>query len=119
MPVVNNPSCGDIAKCTAHDIFGGDNVISMKPEMTSESFSAAQKLYPGIYAFIGVRNDCVGTGGELHSPEFDIDEKALLFGAAFESKYAMDFIDSRCEIEFEEYNGSPDELYKEICYEVK
>ncbi|MCJ7855689.1 amidohydrolase [Lachnospiraceae bacterium NSJ-143] len=118
LPLVNNDTCVEISKITAADVFGSRNVISMPPEISSESFSAAQRLYPGIYAYIGVKNDSLGTGGELHSPEFDIDEEALCLGAAFEAKFAVDFLNSKREINFDGYNGTPDELYNEICYKV-
>lgn len=118
LPVVNNTQCVKIAINSASCIFGTDKIISKKPEMSSESFSAAQKLYPGVYGFLGIRNTEKGTGGELHSPEFDIDENAMAFGAAYEAKYAEDFLNYNGDITFEPYSGTPDMLYKEINYKV-
>lgn len=118
LPLVNNPQCVDIAKESIVNLVGYENIVHKEQEMGSESFSAAQKLYPGVYVFLGIRNDEIGSGAENHSPEFDIDEQAMNRGVALEIAYAIDFLNYEEKINFSKYEGTPDMLYEEICYKV-
>lgn len=118
LPLVNNEQCVDIAKESIAKLVGHENIVHKEQEMGSESFSAAQKLYPGVYVFLGIKNDEIGAGAENHSPEFDIDEEAMPRGVALEVAYAIDFLNNEKKIEFSKYAGTPDMLYEEICYKV-
>lgn len=118
LPLVNNSQCVDIAKESITKLVGHENIVYKEQEMGSESFSAAQRLYPGVYVFLGIKNDEIGAGAENHSPEFDIDEEAMPRGVALEVAYAIDFLNNEERIEFSKYEGTPDMLYKEICYKV-
>lgn len=118
LPLDNNPQCVEIIKNTIGKVMGKECIVHKEQEMGSESFSAAQRLYPGVYVFLGIQNEEIGSGAENHSPEFDIDEGALVKGVALEIAYAIDFLADEKEIVFSRYKGTPDMLYKEICYQV-
>jgi amidohydrolase len=49
-------------------------------QMIAEDFSFYQKEFPGIFVFLGIRNEEKGKVFPLHSPRFDFDEYALLNG---------------------------------------
>lgn len=55
----------------------------------SESFSKYLEKYPGVFAFLGIRNEEYGSGAEHHSGKFDIDESGLWIGAAAEIAFVM------------------------------
>lgn len=118
LPLVNHPQCVQIGRRAIQKQLGAERLSSMEREMGSESFSAAQRLYPGAYAFLGVRNETLGSGAANHSPAFDIDESVLYLGTALHVAYALEFLQANEPISFEPYPGSPDDLYREICYPV-
>lgn len=80
-PVLNNWSDPvDIVIDVATGIIGRDNVNqAIKPALTAEDFSKYLLQLPGAFFWLGCGSangdDCV-----LHSPNFDIDESALLVG---------------------------------------
>jgi hippurate hydrolase len=51
-----------------------------KPLLIAEDFSFYQQLIPGIYFFIGTKNEKKGYIHALHSSYFNLDEAALLTG---------------------------------------
>lgn len=66
-----------------------DKIIEMLPEesfieaealMISEDFSYYQREVPGVFMFLGSRNEEKGFVNPLHSNEFDFDETILLTG---------------------------------------
>jgi amidohydrolase len=76
-PVVNNDSemVDDFIKAN-----GEDNVLEIPLQMISEDFSYYQKKIPGLFVFLGVRNESKGFINGLHSSSFNFDEKNLLYG---------------------------------------
>jgi len=74
---------------------GKDVLIDCKPWMASESMSAYLKLWPGAFTFTGIRNEELGCGANHHTPEFDLDESAMVYGAAAACAYAMDCLAKR------------------------
>jgi N-acetyldiaminopimelate deacetylase len=48
--------------------------------MISEDFSYYQKEVPGLFVFLGVRNETKGFINGLHNSRFNFDEKNLLTG---------------------------------------
>jgi len=118
LPLVNNAACAEIARNTVRNMENAQ-LAAFPRSMGSESFSAAQRLYPGAFAYLGIENDELGSGAANHSPEFDIDENALYLGSALEAGYAVDFLNNTEKIVFDPYNGTPDDLYREICYKVE
>lgn len=77
------------------------SLASCTPWMASESFSAYLKLWPGVLAFVGIRNEKTGCGANHHTPQFDLDENAMRNGAAAACAFALDFLENRPEIAFE------------------
>ena len=78
--------------------------------MASESMSAYLKLWPGVLAFVGVRNEALGCGANHHTPQFDLDEAAMRSGAAAACAFALDFLEKRPEIVFERRIVSMEDL---------
>ncbi len=86
------------------------SLASCTPWMASESFSAYLKLWPGVLAFVGIRNEKTGCGANHHTPQFDLDESAMRNGAAAACAFALDFLENRPEIAFEREIASMNDL---------
>ncbi len=56
------------------------NVALLKPYMFSEDFAFYQRAVPGIFSFIGSRNEKKGYVHPLHSNYFNFDESILMNG---------------------------------------
>ena len=79
----------------------GENVLdTCQPWMASESMSAYLKLWPGVLTFTGIRNEMLGSGANHHTPEFDVDETAMLPGAAAACAFAMEYLMRRPDFGF-------------------
>jgi amidohydrolase len=52
----------------------------VKPRMVAEDFSFFQQQVPGFFWFLGVRNEARKITALNHTPEFDLDEDALVIG---------------------------------------
>lgn len=76
-PVVNNDSelVDQFIKAN-----GADIVQEIPLQMISEDFSYYQKEIPGLFVFLGVRNEAKGFVNGLHNSKFNFDEKILLNG---------------------------------------
>ena len=51
-----------------------------QPQMGAEDFAAFSRRIPGCYLFLGVRNEERGITSMIHTPGFDVDERALGIG---------------------------------------
>ena len=89
----------------------GEEVLTYcAPWMASESMSAYLKLWPGILAFVGIRNEELGCGANHHTAQFDLDESAMNVGAATACAFAMDFLENRPRIAFKREIVSMEDL---------
>ncbi len=95
-PVINDRVLAYLTQKTAAFLVGEDNVVKIqKPSMGAEDFSRYLKYAPGMLVRIG-------TGGEdtsypLHSPLFDVDEKAILIAVKLLAGTCMSFQKNVCE----------------------
>lgn len=85
----NDAGCSDLAEETVKDLFGAERLIAFPSLMVSENFGDFLEVYPGLMAFIGVRNESCGACFPHHHPQFNIDEDALHLGAALHVGYAF------------------------------
>ena len=76
-PVVNDPEVTRRVAALARDLFGDDRVVTLKPNMGGEDFSAFMEKAPGTFFFTGAGNPSRGIVEPHHHPRFDIDESSL------------------------------------------
>lgn len=57
-----------------------DMAVETGPLMTAEDFAYYQREVPGLFLFLGCRNEERGFVHALHTPRFDFDEEALVPG---------------------------------------
>ena len=64
------------------------------------------KLWPGIITFTGIQSEEAGTGANHHTPEFDVDERGMIYGVAAALGYVKDFLNYDKEIPFKPFEGT-------------
>jgi hippurate hydrolase len=100
-PVVNAPKPTHIARLAATEIVGpGCVVASEHPSMGSEDFAFYLEQIPGCFVRFGARHPD-WEPVPLHSPAFDIDERALGVGMRFLDRVARVAHEHMDEVEHE------------------
>lgn len=92
IPLINDKCAADIARSAIAKVLGEDALCPQMPTMGSESYSQYMIAAPGCYGNLGIRNDEVGSGAEIHNPLFDIDERAMVTGAAAHVAFALEYL---------------------------
>jgi len=59
--------------------YGGE-IVDIEPQMLAEDFSYYQKKVPGLFVFLGTKNEEKGFTSPLHSQNFNFDESVLVKG---------------------------------------
>ncbi len=73
--------------------FGEARLIDMRPVMVAEDFSYYQREVPGVFYFLGVRNQAKGFTAMLHTAAFDLDEDAMVAGVQLLATSAVDYLE--------------------------
>jgi len=89
---VNDSNLAKLALKTAKAL--NISVVEEQKNMGGEDFSEYAMRIPGLFAFLGIRNEENGIVHPHHSPKFDMDESALPYGVAFEVNAALEFLNS-------------------------
>ena len=93
LPVINDGDCVALARDAICKELGNDCLTTAEPWMASESFARFLAKWPGVFAFIGIKNEEKGVGAAHHNPSFDIDEAVLYKGTAAAATYALAFLE--------------------------
>ena len=86
----SDPEMLAITKNAVEKLFGKDDLCELPPTMGGESFSFYLEQLPGVYAFMGSRDDAHPYGN--HHEKFDIDESILKKSVATFVQVAYDFL---------------------------
>jgi amidohydrolase len=73
-------------------VVGNGHLMEPKPQMGAEDFSLYQKVIPGFFFFLGVGTKSRGITAMIHTPEFDVDERAIGIGARVMSTVVVDYL---------------------------
>lgn len=76
----NNPELTRKAKAAAIAYMGADNVVDLDLWMAGEDFAFYTHHVDACFYRLGIRNEDRGITSGVHTPTFDIDEKALAIG---------------------------------------
>lgn len=112
--VSNDPECAAFARKVIGEELGNDVIAFPEPWMASESFSQLQKLWPGVFALLGINNPEKGTGAAHHNEYFDLDEDVFKLGVAGAVTYALRFLDSDVDTSSRQWKGSVRDLFTEL-----
>ena len=85
-PVVNDPDCVRMAR----ENLPAGWLADCDPWYASETFSDGRNRWPGALAFLGIKNEDLGSGAEHHNEHFDVDESALWRGTACYALFAVE-----------------------------
>ncbi|HET8770761.1 MAG TPA: amidohydrolase [Gemmatimonadaceae bacterium] len=79
-PVINDVEVTREMAAVVEAVCGPDVLVTLRPTMGGEDFSAFLQKAPGSFYFIGAGNVEQGIVHPHHHPKFDIDERALETG---------------------------------------
>jgi len=85
----NNEALTNRAKKFAIDYLGEENVLDLDIWMAAEDFSFYSQETDACFYRLGTRNEAKGIVSGVHTPTFDIDEKALELGPGLMSWLAI------------------------------
>jgi len=90
---VNDPALTAESLPQMRRVLGDANIRTALPVTGAEDFAYYQKIIPGFFWFLGVRNERLGITGAHHTPEFDIDEAALVPGVKLAANQLLDYLE--------------------------
>lgn len=94
IPVINDIACAKLAKKAVKEIYGDEAVPDVFQRWyASESFGKYLQEYPGVLAFLGIRNSDYGSGAEHHNERFDVDENVLDMGVKATVNYVVNLME--------------------------
>ena len=95
---VNDPVMAQFARKVINEDFGDGSAKPCEPWMASETYGGYLAMWPGVICLLGIRNEEKGCGAAHHNGRFDIDESALIKGAAAAAVYAKRFLEEGGEL---------------------
>lgn len=87
---INDSHYSRVAAESVKKILGDEGLTLYTKTPGGEDFAYMLERRPGIYAFVGCRNEEKDQCYPLHHNRFDLDEEGMLNGCAFYVQYAMD-----------------------------
>ena len=93
-PLINDAAvCGEVGAIVT-SLWGKDSLITERAlALSGDNFAEYIQEIPGAYAYVGTRNEKLPhTLLSVHNDGFDIDESALLFGAALYASYTFHWL---------------------------
>lgn len=83
--LINDDKMVELIKKNAVEILGRENVLEKeKANMGVEDFGYYLEKIPGVFFYLGVKNEKKGITASAHNECFDIDEEALHLGVAIQ-----------------------------------
>ncbi len=86
--LINDPTLTQRARHLAEHYLGPEQVVDLPIRMTAEDFAWYSQQIPACFWRLGTGNTAKGITSPVHTPTFDVDERALEIGAglmAFEA----------------------------------
>lgn len=87
--LVNDDQATAQAKALAQQYLGAENVVDLDQRMTAEDFAYYSHIIPACFYRLGVKDPSWETIRNLHTPEFDADERSLETGMGLMAWLAM------------------------------
>ena len=90
-PIINDEALSELAAGSCDKVIPGAR-MKEPAWMASESFGEYQNVVPGVFAFVGVADEELGSGAPHHNVKFDINEDSLLVGAKATLQFVSDYL---------------------------
>lgn len=87
-PTITDPDCAALAHKVLTEILPEGTVVPCDPWYAGESFRLWLEKWPGVFAFLGIKNEAEGYGAPHHNSKFDFNEKILKTGAISTVRFA-------------------------------
>lgn len=88
----NDPALARQTRGVLDAVAGQGNIVEPPPQMGAEDFSYYQQQVPGVFFFLGVRNEAKKITAMVHTEYFDLDEDALQLGVRAMSATLVDYL---------------------------
>jgi amidohydrolase len=88
----NEPALARQTRSVLSAVAGEGNIVEPPPQMGAEDFSYYQKEMPGVFFFLGVRNDARKITAMVHTEYFDLDEDTLQLGVRAMGTAVIDYL---------------------------
>lgn len=88
----NDPPLARQTRGVLEAVAGEGKVIDPPPQMGAEDFSYYQQQVPGVFFFLGVRNEAKKITAMIHTEYFDLDEDALQLGVRAMATTVVDYL---------------------------
>jgi amidohydrolase len=88
----NEPTLARQTREVLTAVAGDGKVIEPPPQMGAEDFSYYQREIPGVFFFLGVRNEAKKIAAMVHTEYFDLDEDTLQLGVRAMSSTVLDYL---------------------------
>lgn len=94
-PLINDhEDLVQIARGAASKEMGEDTLIPLKKMTGAEDFSVYMETVPGVFGYLGCRNEEKGIIAAHHHPAFDVDEDVLYHGTGIYVQFALDYLNA-------------------------
>ncbi|MCS7237774.1 MAG: amidohydrolase [Thermoguttaceae bacterium] len=90
--VWNDPKLLEFLKPALAQAVGAENLVELQPVMGGEDFAHYAQKVPGLYVYVGARNESIGAIYPVHTPQFRLDEAALPIGVKTHCLVALRFL---------------------------
>jgi amidohydrolase len=91
--VINDPKIAALVQRLAPEALPFSDLDVSNRTMGSEDMAYMMREVPGCFIFVGSANPEKGLDAPHHHPRFDIDERALVYGAALLASAAVEYLD--------------------------
>jgi amidohydrolase len=91
-PVINTAEGTQLIHEVARAALGDSRVMQVPPSMGGEDFAYYLEKVPGCFYWLGCEPKGRAVAPMLHSPEFDLDESAMLTGVEVMARAALTFL---------------------------
>lgn len=95
LSLYNDDELAAIAAQSCNKVFGEGKNISLPRYMGSEDMPYYFQHAPGVYAFLGYRNEGEESIYFPHHEKFKLDEAYLKYGTALHVQFALDYLSSK------------------------
>jgi len=91
----NNPQLTEETARVIESVVGKGNLLYPIPLTVAEDFSYYANKVPGLFLFLGVRNEAKGIVYPLHNPNFNVDEECIPIGVKVMTHLVIDYLNSK------------------------
>jgi len=96
--LVNDDLATSEAKALAQQFLGPENVVDLDQRMTAEDFAYYSHIIPACFYRLGVKDPSWKNIRNLHTPEFDADERSLETGMGLMAWIAINNLNPRLSV---------------------